>query len=55
MQQDCVCGWDGEAAEELKTKEYLRDVRQQVDKPIFKHFKGNSEEHVNVAIVQRMF
>ena len=47
----------GETKRPLKelTEEHLRDVCQLVDKPIMKHSEGNSEEHVNVAIVQKMF
>ena len=47
----------GETERSLKerTEEHLRDVRQQADKPIMRHFEGHCEEHVKVAIVQRTF
>ena len=35
--------------------EHLRDVRQQAEKPIMRHFEGHKEEHVKVTILQRMF
>lgn len=47
----------GETERSLKerTEEHLRDVRQQADKPIMRHFEGHSEEHVRVAVVQKVF
>ena len=35
--------------------EHLRDIRQQAEKPIMRHFEGHKEEHVKVTILQRMF
>ena len=35
--------------------DHLRDVRQQAEKPIMRHFEGHKEEHVKVTILQRMF
>ena len=35
--------------------EHLRDVRQQAEKPIMRHFECHKEEDVKVTILQRMF
>ena len=47
----------GETERTLKERivEHLRDVRQQNEKPIMRHFEGHEEEDVKVAIMQRMF
>jgi len=47
----------GETERSLKerTNEHLRDVRQQVEKPIMKHFKGHTEDNLMVTILQRMY
>lgn len=46
----------GETERSLKerTEEHLRDVRRQADKPM-RHFEGNCEEHIRVAILKRTF
>ena len=38
-----------------RIEKHLRDVRQQAEKPIMRHFEGHKEEHVKVTILQRMF
>ena len=38
-----------------RTDEHLRDVRQQAEKPIMRHFEGHKEEQLRVTILQRMF
>ena len=47
----------GETERTLKERidVHLRDVRQQNEKPIMRHFEGHEEEDVKVAIMQRMF
>ena len=47
----------GETERTLKerTDEHLRDVRQQAEKPIMRHFEGHKEEQLRVTILQRMF
>ena len=47
----------GETERMLKERieEHLRDVRQQAEKPIIRHFEDHKEEHVKVTILQRMF
>ena len=47
----------GETERTLKERidEHLRDVRQQNEKHIMRHFEGHREEDVKVAILQRMF
>ena len=56
----CKCDktvYVGETERTLKerTDEHLRDVRQQVEKPIMRHFEGHKEEQLRVTILQRMF
>ena len=56
----CKCDktvYVGETERMLKERidEHLRDVRQQAEKPIMRHFEGHKEEHVKVTILQRMF
>ena len=38
-----------------RLKACLRDVRQQAEKPIMRHFEGHKEEQLRVTILQRMF
>ncbi|XP_053394169.1 uncharacterized protein LOC128555550 [Mercenaria mercenaria] len=47
----------GETERSLKerTEEHLRDVRQQADKPIMRHFGGHTAEDVKVAVLQKVF
>ena len=56
----CKCDktvYVGETERTLKerTDEHLRDVRQQAEKPIMRHFEGHKEEQLRVTILQRMF
>ena len=47
--------WEKERTLKERTDEHLRDVHQQAEKPIMRHFEGHKEEQLRVTVLQRMF
>ena len=47
----------GETERSLKERisEHLRDIKQQTDKPINRHFKDHSDNDLNVVVLQKIY